>query len=142
MKRRSVIAFALTTGTLIALGSPAMAATTHYDYPEACYDVGGGQTACYSTSGHYNATQTPSGNYIYAGQGASTYSITDAYGVKLYSTAYEYKYNFLVKDGVTQVSRSLYNSEFTQQGQTCQARDNFIFANGEARHDKFEISCT
>lgn len=141
MKRRSVIAFGLTTGALTALGSPAMAATTHLDYPETCYDVGGGQTACYSTSGHYNETQTPSGNYNYSGQGASTYSLTDAAGVKSYYTAYEYKYNFLVKDGVTQVSRTLYTSEFTQHGQTCQVHDNFIFVNGEVRHDKVEVTC-
>lgn len=142
MKRHSVIALALTAGALTLPGTPAMAATTHYDYPRTCYDVGNSETACYSTTGHYNATQTPSGNYAYAGQGSSTYSITNAAGIQTLNTSWDYQFNFLNKDGVRHVDRNVYEGVVSYGGMTCNLRDIYLVANGEFRHRKVESTCS
>ena len=141
MKLRAALLGAAAAASLTLVATPASAATTHYDTPTSCYDVGSGQTACYTTAGHYNTTTTASGNYVYAGQGHSTYTITDASGAVIYTTDYEYKYNVLTQDGVTQVSRTLYHSEYQSGGQTCVADDNYLFANGTVRHNDLVVTC-
>lgn len=141
MKTRSASVALAAAVALTFVASPASAATVHYDYPTSCYDVGSGQTACYTTAGHYNATTTPSGNYVYTGTGHSSYSIFDATGAKVYDTAYDYQYNYLVQKGVTQTYRMLYQGEYESNGQTCEVSDNYLFANGTARHRSLEVTC-
>ena len=139
MKRTAAVVLA-SISALALMAAPASAdSTVHYDYPEACYDYGGGTTVCSSGSGQYHYTTTPSGNTSYVGKNTSRFSVTSPYGS--YSDTYDSKVHSLVKQGELFVYSAKYDYAFTVGAQTCTFADNLHFANGEVRHMQPEYSC-
>jgi hypothetical protein len=126
-------------GLVLTLGAPASASgTLHYDYPEQCYDFYE-YTVCSSVSGQYNQTETPSGNLSAQGKGKSRYSVT-APGYS-YSSDFEYKYHFLLKQGETH-QQSSKSTTFTKNGQACTYTEHFHFANGQVQFNRPEVNCS
>jgi hypothetical protein len=130
---------AATLAALVLAASPASAAEQHYNFPEQCYDYGGGYSYCSSSSGQYNAVSTPSGNYNSTGKGTSSISVTGP-GYN-YSNSFDYHFNENYKQGELDVWHLKYDQTLTYSGQTCTYTDNFIFVNGDLKHSKPTIDC-
>lgn len=125
---------------LLLAAGPASAATQRFDFPQQCYDLGGGYTLCESSSGQSNTAQTPSGNYNSTGKGASTFSIVGP-GYD-YSSGLDYKFGVHYQQGELHQYRAQSTDVVTFNGQTCTYGTNLVFANGEIRHDKPTLDCT
>jgi hypothetical protein len=133
---------AATLAALVLAASPASAAEQHYNFPEQCYDLGGGYSVsiCSSSSGQYNTVSTPSGNYNSTGKSTVFISITGpGYNVGI-SDDYHFTENY--KQGELHVWHVKYDDTFTYTtGQICTYTDNYIFVNGDLKHSKPTIDC-
>lgn len=138
---RSVVTAFVLLGSALALAGPAVAAPAQpYRYND-CVDFGNGYVSCFSGHGTFVENQSASGTTLYRVSGTSADQITlNGEVVAQYSN----KQTFVLvqRGGQDQVVHNNGDGSFTFPDFGCTYKFNYTFANGEIRHDVYDIRCT
>lgn len=141
MKRAMLTLWAAVSAIVLSASVASAAATVHFSLPRLCADDGT-YTVCSQADGQNNYETTPSGNIHHTGKGTIIYSITVDDGSFTYSDTYDYKLDFLSKDGVAQVTVRKVSDTTLSGGLSCTFTDHYVFANGDIRHSTPSYTCS
>jgi hypothetical protein len=129
---------ALLVGLFGRLESTSASAAQPYVTSEC--NVAGGVEICYTDRGMYQEVRTVSGNYKLTVNGSYSYEIR-VDGELTDSGESRYHFNGLTNGSESLVYHTLTWSSRTDDEGTCMHKLNFVYTNGEVRHDLGSVVC-
>ncbi|MBA3275430.1 MAG: hypothetical protein H0T72_06525 [Chloroflexia bacterium] len=132
--------------SVLSIVQPAAAAPAEPFQTAECFDFGGGYEYCYEAHGVFQENTSKSGNTKYTYNATSSYTFT-LNGQDIQSGSEKYHSTFIAKDGESQVYHDRgrgsfsYVDFFTGEQVNCTYDYNWIYANGEVRHEINNVDC-